>query len=123
MTAPTFWPVRLSATAEADFEGIVTWTAQRFGTDQALAYAEALSEALAALTAGPVVIGVKARDDIGPGLHTLHVARLGRRGRHFILFRVDSSEDMPCVDVLRLLHDAMDLAQHLPTGETDEVNG
>lgn len=123
MTASTFWPVRLSAMAEADFEGIVTWTAQRFGADQALTYAETLSEALVALSGGPATIGVKARDDIGLGLHTLHVARLGRKGRHFILFRVGSSEGRPCIDVLRVLHDAMDIARHLSSDEPDDIAG
>jgi toxin ParE1/3/4 len=39
------------------------------------------------------------------------VARQGRRGRHFLVFR--QIEDR-CIDVLRLLHDGMDLARHIP---------
>ncbi|MFI4988815.1 MAG: type II toxin-antitoxin system RelE/ParE family toxin [Alphaproteobacteria bacterium] len=108
------WVVRLSAAAEADYQDILVWTVERFGTARALTYAETVSEALAALAAGPAIVGVKARDDISKGLCTLHVARQGRRGRHLILFRVADDENRPTVDVLRLLHDAMDLVRHIP---------
>ena len=57
------------------------------------------------------------RDDIMPGLLFLHVARAGRKGRHFILFRVSTRGKEKYVDVLRLLHDSMDFIRHLPTEE------
>jgi len=108
------WPVRLTAAAEADFEDILRWTVGRFGEAQARIYAETLSRALEALAGGPNVIGVKARDDIAQGLFTLHVARQGRRGRHFVLFRIGHDQRREVIEVLRLLHDAMDLPRHLP---------
>jgi toxin ParE1/3/4 len=117
------WTVRLSATASVDFQDILQWTARRFGTGQALAYAETLADALAALTEGPDIVGVRRRDDIGADIRTLHVARNKRRGRHIILFRVGGEADRRVIDVLRLLHDAMDLARHLPPDETDDVEG
>ncbi|NBU77128.1 MAG: type II toxin-antitoxin system RelE/ParE family toxin, partial [Planctomycetes bacterium] len=40
----------------------------------------------------------------------LHVARQGRAGRHFVVFRAAGSD----IDVLRLLHESMDLPRHLP---------
>jgi len=104
------WSVRLSAAAEADFVDILAWTAERFGVVQARAYATTLTFSLAALSAGPTLPGVKARDEIAEGLFTLHVAREGRSGRHFVLFRVTQVETV--VDVLRILHDAMDLPRH-----------
>jgi hypothetical protein len=54
--------------------------------------------------------GLAGFGDIGANLHTLHV---GPRGRHIILFR---TAHMPggAIDVLRILHDAMDFARHLP---------
>jgi toxin ParE1/3/4 len=115
------WTVRLSATASVDFHDILGWTARRFGTDQALAYAETLAEALAALTEGPDIIGTRVRDDIGADIRTLHVARNKRRGRHIILFRIGRETDHPVIDVLRILHDAMDLARHVQRGETREA--
>lgn len=73
--------MRLSATAEADFENIIQWTSQTFGDAQAIVYAQTLSMALEVLTEGPTVIGARARDDIIKGLRTLHVARRDRHGR------------------------------------------
>ena len=42
------------------------------------------------------------------------MARGGRKGRHFVLFRIGSESGRELIDVLRLLHDAMDLQRNLP---------
>lgn len=109
------WTVRLSAAAEADFRQILRWTVDNFGSAQARVYADTLSSALKALSAGPSVIGVKERPEIGSNIWTLHVARNGRKGRHFIMFQFAGAQDSKVIDVLRLLHDSMDLERHLPT--------
>lgn len=119
MTAKGRWRVRLAVAAEADFHQILRWTAERFGEAQARAYADTLSQAIEALGEGPRVAGARARDDIAKGLIALHVARGGRKGRHFVLYRVGSPARPPAIDVLRLLHDAMDLRRHLEPGEED----
>jgi toxin ParE1/3/4 len=106
------WAVRLTEAAESDFRNIVRWSAEQFGTAQAHTYARTLSLALEELMAGPEVAGTRMRDDILPGLMTLHIARNRRKGRHFILFRT-SADRAQCIDVLRILHDAMDLPQHV----------
>ena len=111
------WPVHLAAAAETDFQDILRWTLEQFGEAQARIYAETLSAALESLTAGPNVIGARARNDIARGLFTLHVARHGRKGRHFIMFRVGRDQDRQVIEILRLLHDAMDLPRHLPPTE------
>jgi toxin ParE1/3/4 len=77
--------VRLTATAEADFREILRWTLTQFGKAQARAYAETLSAALNSPTAGPTILGARERHDIARGLYTLHVARKGRKGRHFLI--------------------------------------
>ncbi len=64
--------------------------------------------------------GAKPRDDIAKGLLTLHVARRGRKGRHFVMFRVASERGSKVIEVLRLLHDAMDLPRHLPSTDVLE---
>jgi len=64
--------------------------------------------------AGPDVLGSRARDDISPGLRTLDVARRGRRGRHFLLYRATADLE---IEILRILHDAMELRRHLPPAE------
>jgi toxin ParE1/3/4 len=110
------WTLRLTATAETDFQNILHWTKNRFGQAQARVYAKTLGAALKALAdGGPTTIGAKARDEIDKGLFTLHVARHGRKGRHFLLFRVGHDEaGRDVIEVLRVLHDAMDLPRHLP---------
>lgn len=61
------WTVRLTATAEADFEEILRWTVAQFGEAQARIYAETLSAALNDLAAGPTVMGARKRNDILKG--------------------------------------------------------
>jgi len=111
------WIVRLAGTADSDFESILLWTLEQFGDVQAETYSETLSAAVQALIAGPEQPGIKARPEIGRDLFTLHVARNGGRGRHFVLFRVDARPGNRQIDVLRILHDSMDLARHVPEGE------
>lgn len=107
----TRWAIRLAAAAEADYRDILRWTVKSFGPQQAKIYAETLSLALRDLSAGPEIIGSKQRPEIGENLWTLHVARNGRKGRHFVMFRANAAQQT--IDVLRLLHDSMDLQRHL----------
>jgi len=86
LTEPS-WRIRLGAEAEKDFARILKYTRDAFGERQVQIYRTTLLEALAALTAGPDVPGSIAHSEILPGLRTLHVARKGRRGRHFIMYR------------------------------------
>jgi len=113
------WRVRLTDAAEIDIRQIVRWTEQRFGAAQSTAYGDTLAAALKSLAVGPGCPGARQRDDIRPGYFTLHVSRHGRRGRHFLLCRIvgDPAEHM--LAVLRVLHDAMDLARHLPPESDD----
>lgn len=108
------WTVRLSTAAEADYRQILRWTAANFGATQARIYADTLSSALQALCDGPAIIGVRERPEIGADIQTFHVARNGRKGRHFVMFRVASMQGQNVIDVLRLLHDSMDLERQLP---------
>jgi toxin ParE1/3/4 len=108
------WIVRLTAAAEADYRNIIAWTLEQLGDVQARVYADTLLAALVELTAGPTTVGAKERSEIGKGLFTLHVARGGRKGRHFVLFRIGPDKTQSRIEVLRLLHDAMDLRLHSP---------
>jgi toxin ParE1/3/4 len=114
------WVVRLSAAADADLDEIVAWTARRFGPEQGRVYASVLFDAITALVAGPKTLGARARTDIGTYRHTLHVARKGRRGSHVIVFQITSVADRPTVEVLRVLHDSMDVARHVPAARMGE---
>jgi toxin ParE1/3/4 len=108
------WIVRLTAAAEADYRQILLWTLENFGRAQMRTYAVTLSAALKALSADPAIPGVRERAEIGAQIRTLHVARKGRKGRHFVVFRVDDAAGQKVIDVLRLLHDGMDLERHFP---------
>ena len=113
MTGDPGWRIRLTATAESDLRNILRWTARQFGHAQAHVYSETLTRAIQALTDGPHVDGSQQRDSIARGLMTLHVARNGRKGRHFVLYQVSKTTEAPTIEVLRLLHDSMDLARHV----------
>ncbi len=113
-----FWTVRLSAAAEADYRNILRWTMDNFGATPTRTYAATLSQALQALHADLAIIGAKERSEIGHNSWTLHVARNTHKGRHFIMFRVNRSKECNVIDVLRLLHDSMDLARPVPTVPT-----
>ena len=106
------WRVRLSQAAEEDFLAILAWTATHFGDMQAQKYAEVLTLSITALHKGPDVIGAKTLEVISHGLKNLHVARMGSKGSHFVVFRAASENT---IDVLRVLHESMDLARHLPS--------
>lgn len=108
------WSVRLTASAQADFAEILRWTNRQFGKAQAHRYADTISAALDDLAAGPAAAGAKKRDDIQQGIVSLHVARNSRKGRHFVMFRVGQAPQGNVIEVLRILHDAMDLERHLP---------
>ena len=111
------WIPRLSPAAEADFDDIVRWTAGRFGTWQSERYREQLYRTIDALRSGPDVPGSRSRPD--SDIRILHTARFGRRGRHAVYFRVIGSRE---IEVVRILHDAMDTARHLP-GEPGPKRG
>ncbi|MBX3450873.1 MAG: hypothetical protein KF777_15005 [Planctomycetaceae bacterium] len=67
-----------------------------------------------ALTSGPDIPSAIRRDDLAAGICILHVAREGHNGRHFIVFRAGGDY---VIDVLRRLHDRMDLSSHFSAPE------
>ena len=108
------WRIRLAQQAELDLFGITIWTLENFGEQQAQKYAETLSLAIEALEGGPEIVGAIARKDMGPSVRILHVARHGKKGRHFVVFRTAPEQT---IDVLRLLHNNMDLTRHFSPSE------
>jgi toxin ParE1/3/4 len=107
------WDVHLSAAAELDFANILKWTAQNFGAQQAQTYKGVLVQAINELANGPDVAGSKGRHEIMRGLRTLHVARHGRRASHFLMYRATAGRT---IEIMRILHDKMDLQRHVPSG-------
>ncbi|PIY28634.1 MAG: type II toxin-antitoxin system RelE/ParE family toxin [Comamonadaceae bacterium CG_4_9_14_3_um_filter_60_33] len=94
-----------------DFKAIKRWTTDHFGAIQAVTYAQTIILSLKDLCAGPKTVGCKLHGEIGPEIYTLHVARQGRPGRHVVVFRANSAQHQ--IDILRILHDSMDLPRHL----------
>jgi toxin ParE1/3/4 len=104
------WRIVLGRSAEDDFSNIAAWTSENFGDRHAEAYVDAMLDALEELSANPFQARSRARDEIGPGLRTLHLSKRGRRGRHLFLYRTEDN----AVVVLRILHDSMEISSHLP---------
>ena len=105
------WTVRLVAVSERDYLEVIKRSAQDFGPLQAEVYAQTLETALDDLREkGPMAIGVKVREEIGSGIFTLHAAKSKRKASHFLVFRVLEKRT---IEVLRILHDRMDLARHI----------
>jgi toxin ParE1/3/4 len=110
------WRVRLGAAAEVDFANILRWTAENFGARQSRVYRDILVQTIGELADGPNVAGSAARDEIMAGLRTLHVARGGSRSSHFLMYRVRQNRT---IEIVRILHDRMDLQRHVPS-DSDE---
>ena len=108
------WRIRLGAEAEADYLHILDRTVEMFGPRQADIYEGHLLAAFDALTSGPDVLGSVARPDIRPDLRIYHIARRGISARHLICYR---PADGQVIEVLRILHDAMDLPRHIPAAK------
>lgn len=112
MIAKRSWDVELARAAKRDFIEIIAYTHETFGACQAKIYEDLLADAIDSLVDGPDAIGSKSREDISPGVCSLHITLGGRGGRHFVMYRANENERV--IDVLRILHDASDLARHIP---------
>jgi toxin ParE1/3/4 len=108
------WKVLLSSAASEDLRSIGAWTAEHFGSMQSEHYAQIISDALQELRAGPALTGVKKYNALGSGLFMLHIARHRRKARHILVFRIGRVDEQDVIEILRILHDAMDPARHMP---------
>lgn len=91
---------RLSPLAEDDLEEIWIFTAGRWSVSQADHYHADIIDALEKLASGER----KGRNtDVRPGYLKYAI------GRHFVFYRATSSG----IDVIRILHQSMDVEQHL----------
>jgi toxin ParE1/3/4 len=115
------WRIRLSAPAEQDIENILEHSEANFGENARLRYEALLEAALYEISANPDRPAVRLRPELGPGIRTYHLfhardrARtmngVVKRPRHLLVFRISTPD---ILDIGRVLHDAMDLAEHLP---------
>jgi plasmid stabilization system protein ParE len=107
------WRVAVAATAQADYDAIIAWTAERYDRAQADRYGDAIDRALADLRDGPEALPSRRVHHRG-ATYTLYPIRLGRqRGRHLLACRVFTAPS-PTIRVYRILHQRMDPSRHLP---------
>jgi toxin ParE1/3/4 len=125
---------RLSPQAERDIEAILEWSHEEFGERVRHRYGALLTQAILDVAEDPERLGSQARPKIAAGARTYHI-RLSRdrvaksvgrirQPRHFLLYQVRGSR----VEIIRVLHDGMDLERHLPTeyrtgGSEEDVSG
>jgi toxin ParE1/3/4 len=111
--------LRLSALAEQDIEDILAHSEREFGESARLRYEALLEAAFQALLENPERPGVRLRGELGAGVRSYHLrfarervrSRRVHAPRHLIIFR-RVERDM--LQIGRVLHDAMELAAHLP---------
>ena len=111
----------ISPAAEQDIESILAWTHDRFGSQARLRYEALLVRAIIDVADDAERTGCRARPEIAPEARTYHLwhsrdrvepaSDRVRRPRHLLLFRIREDRS---VEIGRVLHDAMDLAGHLP---------
>jgi toxin ParE1/3/4 len=111
----------ISAAAERDIHSILAWTHEHFGPQGRLRYEALLIRAILDVADDPQRAGSQIRPEIHPAARTYHLRHSRdrvepagdrvRRPRHFLLYRVG---DGGRVEVGRVLHERMDLPQHLP---------
>ena len=110
---------RLSDAAQSDVIDILAWTHDQFGEAARLRYERLIVAALRDVAAQPDRPGSIARPELGAGVRSWHLrlsrdpvgraAEVVRRPRHFLVYRCEPD----LLVVGRVLHDAMELAQHL----------
>ncbi|MBX3029704.1 MAG: type II toxin-antitoxin system RelE/ParE family toxin [Chloroflexi bacterium] len=115
---------RLTREAEADIESIASWSEARFGRESRRRYIALLVAAFLDVTEDPTRIGHVARPELGEGIRSWHLrgsrhhstGRAVRQPRHILIYRVDGD----VIEIVRVLHDAMDPRRHLDPDEARE---
>lgn len=100
--------IRLHPLAEEDIADVLAYTLERFGLQQCRLYEQLIEEALARVAQRP---GSGREFPDRPGFFLTSIRSRGRRASHQLLYRVIEEER---VEILRLLHDSMDVSRHIP---------
>jgi plasmid stabilization system protein ParE len=100
--------------ARADIKTIRAYSRRAFGAGAQHKYGAPMKRAFNLLCADPQRPGVQQHEDI-PGVHFFHLRHARTRGvapkapRHIIVFTYDDTT----LTILRVLHDSMDVPQHV----------
>lgn len=110
--------LRISALAASDIVDTLRFTEVRLGLSAKTQYCNQLLATLHSLAEEPEHVSSSIRDELLPGLRSLHLSfnKLimddGRiiSPRHILFYRTGPDQ---AVEIIRVLHDAMEIAQHL----------
>jgi toxin ParE1/3/4 len=114
--------LEITPSATRDLDVTLEVSASDFGPQARRRYETLIERALGLLRSDPDALGSLDRPELGAGVRTFHL-RFARgrasaagvgRPRHLIVYESDDAR----VLILRVLHDAMDLARHLPGDDT-----
>lgn len=100
----------LAEAAKTDIRRILRTTFLDFGPLQVPEYRALIAEARQRLKIDPGLGHY--RDGLPPEARLFHISQPGRPASHFFLFRVNHEAGL--IEVLRVLHDAMDIPAHWP---------
>ena len=93
--------IRFSPKAKADFDGIWSYSLNRWGTERAEAYVRSIHSVLTLIEQFPAI--ARNASDVRPGLLKYIV------GSHVVYLRMNERS----IDVARILHQHMDYPRHL----------
>jgi toxin ParE1/3/4 len=96
--------IRFTEQADSDLLNIYIYTHRNWGAQQATRYTDLMREALQKIAKKPNRIGTVDRSYLCPGYRSYH------QQRHLIFYRVEGNY----VEILRFLHDSMDITNHFP---------
>ncbi|MBD8707011.1 type II toxin-antitoxin system RelE/ParE family toxin [Pseudomonas sp. CFBP 13711] len=112
---------RISSAARADIIDTLKHSQAQFGDQARQRYQALILEALQLIANAPHRIGSCQRDELAPGLRSFHLTYARQHARHIHgpvksprhleLYRVAKDE---AIEVVRLLHDAMEVELHVP---------
>ncbi len=110
--------MRLIQTEDAilDIEEALLWSATHFGKSAARRYARLIATAISEIATDPNLAGSRAAPDLQEGMRLYHLTHsrkrapidgvIVKRPRHFIAYR---SLDPTTIEIVRILHDSMDI--------------
>jgi toxin ParE1/3/4 len=99
--------------AKADIRQVIRFTRQRWGQQQVLAYRALILAARNRLSEDPAL--GHHREELPPEGRIFHISQTGMPASHFFLYQIAQDNT---VEVLRFLHEAMDLPRHWPPSKT-----
>jgi len=111
---------RIAHTAVSDIEDVLRYSQVQFGARARVRYQELIRTAIEDLAVTPTRVGSSPRDEISPGLRSFHLTYVRERAatttgtvqrpRHIVFYRL---ADDQVIEIVRILHDAMEVGQHL----------